>query len=329
MLDSPEHPPGFSMRAVVRADLEALQQQIREIRRLDDDPTASPEQVAALLAAPGLDLARDTRAVVDHSGTPVGATFFIRGQDTRDEAVWLAPGAVHPAFRRRGLGRLLMAWVTRRADEAWRDEAAGHPGCLRIDCRDTLTDRRALYARFGFAPIRHFCHLVLDLPAVPCEPAVPEGIVLTPWREAIDAQVMAASAEIFAAHWASSAVTPASWRQQVTANRRFRGELSSIAWCGSRIVGLCLAVIEPASDAGQPDAAWLMQLGVRPDARRHGLATTLMQSVQERFRAAGFSRVWASVDTENPTEIRTLCLKLGYTPAARYIRFSRDLAAGQ
>ena len=327
MVDSPAYPIRFSMRPVIRDDLGALQQQIRDIRRVDDDPTVNPDQVAAILSDPRVSLETDTRAVVDQDGTPVGATFLIRSQDTRDEHVWLAPGAVHPAFRRRGLGRLLMTWVTRRGEDALRALPSGSRGCLRIDCRDSLTDRRAMYERFGFAPVRQFCHLRFDLSASAPAVSMPDGITLTPWSEAIDRQVMDASDEIFASHWASSAVTPASWRRQVSANPRFRGDLSAIAWRGGEAIGLCLCLVEPEGGASRSDEAWVMQLGVRPSARGRGLASALMQTAHERFRAAGFDRVWVSVDRDNPTEIMALCTKLGYAPAARYIRFSRDLTA--
>jgi len=330
MLDPPCLPAGFFLRPVAPADLAALEQQVRDIRRLDDDPTVSPEQVAAMLSDTRISLERDSCAVVDRHGAPVGATFLVPSQETGGERVWLAPGAVHPAYRRRGLGRVLLAWVVQRGEQEQRTLARGTRGCLRIDCRDCLADRVALYERFGFAPIRQFCHLRLDLPAALAPPpALPGGITLTPWNEAIDREVMDASGEIFAAHWASSAVTPASWRRQVSGNPRFRGDLSVIAWRGRRVAGLCLGLIEPESGAASADEAWVMQLGVRADARGQGLATALMRSIHARFLDSGFARIWVSVDTDNPTEIMTLCTKLGYAPAARYLRFSRNLAGSR
>jgi GNAT superfamily N-acetyltransferase len=91
---------------------------------------------------------------------------------------------VHPHYRKRGIGTLLMRLVEQRARELMR---LAHPG-VRVSLRCRVNAKHAqarrLFEREGYLAIREFWHVTLELPES-------SGDVIPPRKLAIDLEVEA------------------------------------------------------------------------------------------------------------------------------------------
>ena len=74
------------------------------------------------------------------------------------------------------------------------------------------------------------------------------------------------------------------------------------AWLEGRLVGIAHFLIHPSTTA--PDVCYLQDLFTAPDARRHGVARSLITAVTEWARARDCSRVYWSTHHTNATARR-------------------------
>lgn len=78
------------------------------------------------------------------------------------------------------------------------------------------------------------------------------------------------------------------------------------AVCRGEVCGFTIGA--PVTGGG---AAWVIRLGVLPSCRGRGIGRALMETLEERFRAAGMQALWLSVHPEN-RPARSLYDSLGY-----------------
>ncbi|MCY1138771.1 GNAT family N-acetyltransferase [Actinoplanes sp. Pm04-4] len=83
-----------------------------------------------------------------------------------------------------------------------------------------------------------------------------------------------------------------------------------------------LVTVPGLGDAGFITTArdWVVQVGVVPAARRHGLAAALLLEALSRLRAAGSTHAWLTVNVNNPGAA-TLYRRLGFTDRGRRARY--------
>jgi GNAT superfamily N-acetyltransferase len=325
-MEMPGHLAGFSARPLRLEDFTAIRKQVREIRDADADLTATADQIAKIIANPAVNIATDTLLVVSPEGLPVAGIFVVLTPEAHDERVLMIPGSVHPAFRRRGIGTFLLTWAEERCRQVFQGLRFTCPGYMRLDSRQDLDDRIALYERRGFHPVRRFCQMMRDVSAPHAPITVPESVSLEKWDDEKNAAIMAASDEIFADDWASQPVSTESWNVQVKENPNFRGDLSVIAFNKSneQVIGLCLCSVETGHSETTSDG-WVFQLGIRPEWRGKRIASALLLSAVDNFKAAGLTTVRISLDVANPTGAAWLAAKDGFVPVARYVRFSKPI----
>ena len=74
------------------------------------------------------------------------------------------------------------------------------------------------------------------------------------------------------------------------------------------------------------DQGWVTRLGVASQARRQGLAHTLMQALLDNARRLGVRQLWLEVIDDNEAG-RGLFQSFGFAPVARYVVLMSSLSA--
>jgi len=167
---------------------------------------------------------------------------------------------------------------------------------------ESLTDAaHALFVSRGLRQV--FAEDVMRVvPAAASPPRWPAGVGLTDWS--------AATAERFYAVFEASfrdrpgfPGTPADeWITETEEDDEFRPDWS------------LLATIPGLGDAGfvVGGAGWIMQVGVRPEARRQGIGAALVCESLSRMAAVGAAEAWLDVNVDNPGAA-ALYRRLGFT----------------
>jgi mycothiol synthase len=247
-----------------------------------------------------LDLERDAW-LVELDGRLAGyATFEDRGGGRL-----VADGYVHPGLRGRGVGSELLRASEERA-RARADSVAETRVALQNATIETDACTSRLYERRGYAPVRWFWKLVIELDD-PAAARVPAGIGIRPLRDLGEAPALhAALEEAFAEHWAHR---PRPFEEYAKRTFHRPGVDLSLYWValeGGEVVGGTLCDWKRQGDWG-----WVGIIGVRPPWRRRGIAEALLRTAFAEFARRGERRVALGVDAENPTGATRLYERLG------------------
>jgi mycothiol synthase len=292
--------PGLRFRGVQRPSDDA------EITRLVNAGMAasdlphrlSPAQIANWLDHPSnLDLDADL-LFAEVNGSVVAYAEGGWEQDNdggRNYSVW---GEVHPDWRRRGLGTVLLRWI----EERQRRVAAGHPDVdkrLQSWASESETGRLALLERNGYRIVRYDFEMerptLGDIQPLP----LPAGIELRPAREEDLRRHWQTEIEVFRDHWGAIDDSEASFEQMRSDPRRDI-RLWVVAWQGDEIVGQVLNRIDKEANAELGvKRGWVSSVGVRGPWRRQGVARALVAESLRVLRDAGMTSAGLGVDAEN------------------------------
>lgn len=261
------------------------------------------------LGRPGLDLERDYWLV--HDGlTLVGAASVLgrTGADSADVDLSLRPGA-DPEVGRELLRRVL----ARAAEQA---AAAGHQrAVLHAYAESTDPVLQDLYRGAGWATVRHFSRMVLDLGAEPPVPVPVPGVsVRGVTGEAAERDLHAVMMESFAHHYGSTPETYEDWRARQAGRSGVDQGLWWLADLDGQAVGGLIG-------RRMSDQGWVQGLGVRPPYRGRGIARLLLLTAFAEFHRRGERRVALGVDTGNETGALRLYESVGMRAAQQHDAF--------
>lgn len=207
-------------------------------------------------------------------------------------------GYVHPEHFGRGVGSLLVTELERKL--------AGR-GATRVQNAALMADGRAheLLRAHGYAEIRRFWQMRIELNAEPAQPRWPEGLNVASF-DVDDGEAFHAALETaFADHWQHHPDTFEKWRKEHVESEGFSPELWAVVRANGEIVAgtICL-----------PDrmgAAWISRLFTRSDWRRRGVGEALLQEAFGRFWRAGKRTVGLGVDAQSDTGANRLYERAG------------------
>jgi ribosomal protein S18 acetylase RimI-like enzyme len=223
-----------------------------------------------------LDLSRDAW-LWEEGGTPI-AFASVRGRGEK----WHLDGYVHPGHTGRGLGAEILRLAEERAREG--GGARVQSGTLHADGA-----ARALFEGHGFAFVRAFLRMGIQLPEDVREPSLEPGLRLVVPDD--DAEVHAVVQEAFADHWDHQPRSLEDFLQ------RHEGVDRSL-WRGVRDGDRLVAVSVNELRFG---GGWVARLGTLRAWRGRGLASALLQAAFAEFRRRGETSVQLGVDAESPT----------------------------
>ena len=265
-------------------------------------PTASPE-TDCFLAWAGDRLVGYSDLYVRHGDPAV---------DT--ESTIYCWGVVHPEWRRRGLGRLLLASTYRRAQEYLPTLVVRR---VRFQCtaRDVEEGRIALYSSFGMVRVRYFVNLSRSLNGNLPPVEVPDGIRLRTFEPERDAEdVWRVDNEAFRDHWGHSEGRLEEFLHWIKMPH-FRPELWFLAEeeATGEIVGLGLNVIDPdwIAQTGRREG-YVDTLCVLREHRKRGLGRALLVQSLHALSQADMEAVHLHADADNLTGAMRLYERVGF-----------------
>jgi mycothiol synthase len=240
--------------------------------------------------------------------------------------------AVHPLYRRRGLGRALVTEAMAVADE----RVGQAPGRLRLWAHGDHPSATALAMTLGFERWRVLWQMRRSLYAPVPEPVLPDGMTIRPFRPGVDDEAwVALNAVAFAGHPDQGRWTlhdlhirlQEPWFDPVgflIAQRDCDGELLGFHW--TKIHGAVRglpAAADPAPHPHEPIGE-VYVLGVSPAAQGTGLGTALTLAGLRHLRGRGLDQAMLYVDEAN-TKAVALYQRLGFARWTTDVCFRRQV----
>ena len=187
--------------------------------------------------------------------------------------------------------------------------------------RVRLAPRALLESRSACAPVRRFARMLIELESPPEPSELPPGVVVRAFRPGADDEAFhAVLNEAFAEHWGHVPEPFERWRETTMGSPRFDPGLWLVAEENGALQGLARCTWK------KTDIGWVNDLGVRPAARRRGIALGLLTRAFAGLYDRGERTVGLGVDTQNRTGATRLYEQAGMHAVYRAVIFEKKLA---
>ncbi len=306
-------PSGYTLRPPVTAEAQGVADLIAARDIADYGSTdASVEEVQNYWEAPRFDLQQDARIIVAPDGLIVGyEEVYPRSEDRLE-----FDGYVHPREAGRGLGTTLIRWAEERARQRVTEMQTTGQIILRGNTAAVDQNASAMFNAEGFALVRQFWRMEIEMIAPPDRPAWPKGTTARTMRLDRDERVVYATIEeAFADHWGHVPRSFEDWAQAVLHTNDFDPTLTFMAFDGNELAG---AVVNR-----YRDIAWVGQLAVRRAWRKRGLGLALLLHSFNEFYQRGDRTVGLGVDAQSLTGATRLYEKAGMRVTQRYDTYEK------
>ncbi|TDD24216.1 GNAT family N-acetyltransferase [Nonomuraea diastatica] len=285
------------------------------------------DDVAERLAARLLDMTEGTLAARDGDRIVAFGCLPAR-QAAGDVHLMHLWGGVHPACRRRGLGRRVIDWSLRAAPKV---SAKVHPGLpveVSFDVFDERPGTRVLAESAGFTAARFFARMERSLAGDLPSARPPEGVSIAAWSPELDDGARHVRNESFRDHWGSVPHTPESWRHTITGSRNFVPEATFVALAGDQPVGVLVTHFfdHKFAQTGERQA-WIQIVGTLKEWRGKGVASALIAHALSAFAGHGYTSTGLGVDAHNPTGAVRVYTASGFAVTRRCTSYTRSLPA--
>lgn len=254
-----------------------------------------------------IDLARDSLLLLDGDEVVAYGSLHDRGE------LWRTDAYVHPTRRGLGIGTELAIAL---------ETLAGSRGARRIQSGIAERDDagRRLFAALGYAPVRVFREMRIELEAQPERPRWPDGLVADGFDPARDARSFhAAQQEAFADHWEYRSRDFSEWSSFHLATDRLDASLWGVVRAGDEIAAGAIC------EANRYGGGWVGVLFTRRQWRGRGVGRALLQDAFRRFWERGERSVGLSVDADGTLGAFQLYEKAGMHPELGWVMFEKEL----
>ncbi len=284
-------PEGFTTRPPSLADDRLVQHVVASCEAAElGEAQVDLEDIRSDWRRPGVDVARDGILVFGDAGDVAAYAEVFAAR---------AEGNVLPAFRGRGVGTYLAAWIEARAREVGNE-------FVRQVVPAGASDRLALLERVGYERSDTAWELEIALPAQVERPAAAGGLQIREFRPGVDDEAVFELIEAAFGHWPNR--QPSSlegWRALTVTRAGFEPWLLPLAWdANDQLVGAAYCIDYPADGF-----TWIQQLAVRVDRQGGGIGTLLLAECFSRFAARG--RTSAGLSTDSRTGALGLYERVG------------------
>jgi GNAT superfamily N-acetyltransferase len=276
-------PEGFSARPATSGDAEAVADLINAADRayVEEPDTVDADEVRSWWAR--LEPKRDSRVYLDASGRLASAATV----HARNDGILDLDAYVHPGLVGRGLGAAMVDWLEAEASQR---------GMARVRSAVLARDRRAaqLLGARGFAPVRHFYRMAIDLAAPPPDPEWPLGFDVATFQTGEEEILRTVIEEAFSDHWGFQPDDLDHWRRTVF----------EASWWDPSLVYLVREGDEVAAaeiNSVRFGSGWVGSLGTRKPWRGRGLGRALLLNAFGEFYRRGETKVALGVDAGNET----------------------------
>ncbi|WP_344073451.1 GNAT family N-acetyltransferase [Microbacterium sediminicola] len=314
----PQHPDVVEWRPAVESDIDTMMQMLALTDAQDHPTWATPRsEMEELFEISHMNPQRFTRLGFTAGGELIAMAGLMLHPAQDAHVYAYLGGRVHPAWRRRGIGREMMRWEYETAQVALAETGKTLPGAIFVYAHEPDAGARALGADFGLRQERWFTTMLRDLsqpiPEVACD------LPIVPLTSDLFEAARLARNDAFRDHWGSLQTPPERW-EHFTGGPTFRGDLSRVVLHGDRIVAFALASVHEEDWALQGyTSAYIELIGVARDYRGRKLAPAVIAAMLRAARDAGLEKANLDVDTESPTGANSLYGNLGFEPTDREV----------
>lgn len=289
----------------------------------------SKQDLVDMLRGGWRDPRRDTVGGFDDDGRLRAYAWSELRPATEGTLVSRLSGAVHPEYRRRGIGRALLAWSEARGRQQLAATESTLPARLGLYVDGHHTAAKTLAERSGFAAKRWYTDMRRDLATPLPGVVVDPSIRIEPYSRERDEDIRVTHNESFARdHWGSGTLDADMWALDVVGAEAFRPgwSFAAIDVAADQVVGYTISGAYEQDWAAQGyTEGWTDLLAVRREYRGRGIAAGLLWAAMQAFTADGIEYAGLDVDTDNPTGALGLYTRLGYVRERSSVLFTKEL----
>jgi len=324
-------PAGYTARAGKLSDytllfdlVNAYAQRLNGRRDLDD-----PELIRLDWQNEGFNPETDLHTVFAPDGTLVGlAECWLIHKPPVHPWNWVC---VHPDHMGLGIWEYLLAWGENRSRAALE---LTEPG-LRVAPRTGVEhhNRAAveIIQNLGWNHIRSYYRMETDLWAAPEVPALPAGVTIRPYDPATETEAVyhcmnAAFRDHFGYVEQPFETGFREFKHNLIDEPGYDGNYWFVAVADGQIIGISLCRPVDTEDA---EMGWVMELGVRREWRKQGIAFALLKHSFASFYARGQKRAGLGVDASSLTGALRLYERAGMRAARQFDQFEKEFRAGK
>lgn len=319
---SPELPPGFHLRRPGREDGPAIAALMNAVDVADIGVAENTlEEVYETWALPRFHVDRDAWIVTGPEDRIVGYAF---AWDRKPHTEIQGDSYVAPDLATSGLEEVLLERIEERAEEHRAAAPRREEVLIRGFTSPNAAPRIAAFRSRGYAHVRTFCRMTIELTTPDAVPAArwPEGIEPRPFvRHRDEPAFDRAIQESFADHFGFVHEPHAEWVSRRVDQSGFDPGLWTLAVDGAEPAGAILAY----TPEGE---GWVRELGVRPAWRGRGLGRALLLHTFTLFAERGIQRIGLGVDMANTTGATQLYESVGMRVAFRHDLYEKRLGSG-
>lgn len=324
---------GITIRNYRPGDTPSMVKLINEADAVDNlERSTTLEQLEHEMSWPNYDAGSDCFLAWAGDELVGYAELFLRHASSGGEAQFASNenkvftwGLVHPAWRRRGLGRQLMETLYQRATERL-SEVDGGPVYFQAEARDVESGRIELFEGLGMVRVRYAINMARRINGKLPPVEMPSGYRLRLFDADRDARAVWKVQNLaFQDHWGYTEFPLQEYRHLLE-RPHFRPELWLLAVDSNddRIVGLGLCRIDPdwIETTGRQEGN-IDVLAVLREHRRRGLGTALLIQCLHTLSANGVEWAQLGADSENLTGAVRLYQRAGFSIRKTYITFHK------
>jgi mycothiol synthase len=318
----------FEIRPMTRDDAVAVNDLMAAAEAVDRaEEHYNVDDVIEDLGNPMIDPAKDWMLIA-LDGVVVGQSRLMPRAPSDGALSVGLDGAVHPAYRRQGIGSRLVPLMVERARAYVQERGDDLTPVITGSAPSDNTDLASIFEKQGLHPERWSFLMLADLggEAVASEPALPDRYTLHTWEGVDHDELRDAHNRAFHGHPGFTPWSSPMWSQWVADSRSFRPTLSLVARAADGAVAAYVQTSEfdATAEASGIREAYVSKVGTIEEHRRRGLAGTLLQIALRRYRDAGFDRAALDVDSENPSGALGVYERVGFRTHLRWTNYSRE-----
>ena len=223
-------------------------------------------------------------------------------------------GFLIPAWRRKGIGQILLIWMENRL----RDIAATHPPetskFFQVDTTQFQKGTAAMLERSAYRPIRYFYEMVRPNLDDILEFPLPEGLEIRPVLPDNYPLIWKSVDETSQDEWGYKEPTDDDY-QEWLASPHFQPQLWQVVWdtATNQVVGHALTFIDDAENAQfKRKRGYTEGIGIDRGWRRRGLARALISRSLQAQKAAGMAESALVSDSDSTSGATSLYESCGF-----------------
>jgi mycothiol synthase len=294
VIAKPKPPATFSARAATRKDAAPVAELMvaSEEAYLEEPDEVDASEVLGWWSG-RRNLGRDTIVLTDAEGR-IAAHGMLKEEGGH---VLELDAYVHPERTGLGLGGFLLDWAEDETRSRRRPT-------LRTAALARDPAARPLIEGRGFAPVRQFYRMLIELDGPPPGPEWPDGFTCEPFKPGDEAVLHAVCEEAFAEHWGHVPASLEHWQTMVFGRDWWDPSLVYLVREGDEVTAAEV-------NAVRFGMGWVGTLGVRKPWRGRGLGRALLLLAFGELYRRGQPRIGLGVDAANETGATHLFVSVG------------------